>query len=98
VTRKATAADDPSLAVRAIIGRRVASAAAADDLADDVALGADGLGLDSVGVVELLLECEAAFGIRLPADLAESGGLTVGHLAGLVRSAIGRRNAEEGPR
>ena len=46
---------------------------------------------------ELLLECESSFGVRLPADLAESGGLTVGRVVTLLREAVdGQRNEVNG--
>lgn len=57
---------------------------AAEQLAEDRELM--GLGLDSVGLVELLLDCEALAGRKLPRELF-SGTPTVGevfrHLAGL---------------
>jgi acyl carrier protein len=37
---------------------------AADELADDVSLGKDGLGLDSIDIVELVLSCEERIGHR----------------------------------
>jgi acyl carrier protein len=80
---------EPGVGVRELIAHRVAGTDGHAALADDVPLGADGLGLDSVGVVELLLDCETAFGVRLPPDLAEAGRLTVGRLVGLVGHAIG---------
>jgi acyl carrier protein len=77
-----------SVGVRQLIAHRVSSPGGPGVLADDVPIGADGLGLDSVGVVELLLDCETAFGVRLPPDLAEAGSLTVGRLVALVGNAI----------
>lgn len=53
-------------------------------VADDVTLGPDGLGLDSIAMVELLLACEQEFGIRLPPTLFEEGTLTVGALVRAV--------------
>jgi acyl carrier protein len=53
------------------------------DLPDDLRLGAGGLGLDSIAVVELLLDCEQRFGIP-PMGLLDGTPLTVGRLiAGL---------------
>jgi cytochrome P450/acyl carrier protein len=86
----AAGAGEPAAGVHELIARRVAgvSAPAGAALADDMLLGAEGVGLDSVGVVELLLDCETTFGVRLPPDLADSGALTVGGLVALVRKAI----------
>jgi acyl carrier protein len=36
----------------------------ADELADEVSLGKDGLGLDSIDIVELVLVCEERIGHR----------------------------------
>jgi hypothetical protein len=53
------------------------------DLPDDLRLGTGGLGLDSIAVVELLLECEQRFGIP-PMGFLDGAPLTVGRLiAGL---------------
>ena len=55
---------------------------------DDAALGAEGLGLDSIEIVELLLDCEERLGIDVPAveepaardGWLERGPITVGGL------------------
>jgi hypothetical protein len=50
-------------------------------LADQVSLGADGLGLDSIEIVELLLECEERVGGGSDADaLLEGGAISIGRL------------------
>ena len=46
---------------------------------DDLPLGAGGLGLDSIAMVELLLDCEARFGGRAT-DLLAGEPLTFGRL------------------
>ena len=38
---------------------------AVDELEHDVALGADGLGLDSIAIAEVLLECQQRFGVSV---------------------------------
>jgi acyl carrier protein len=65
----------------------VAAAGAALD--DELALGAGGLGLDSIAVVELLLACEERLGRgELAAWLAEENApLTVGALRERLRRA-----------
>lgn len=52
-----------------------------DQLADHVSLGSDGLGLDSIEIVELLFEYEEASGGSIDIDvLLEAGPMTVGDL------------------
>lgn len=69
--------------VRAVIRRHVPFGADRD-LPDDLALGSEGLGLDSVAVVELLLACEQACGVRLAPDVFEGTAVTVGSLVAAV--------------
>jgi acyl carrier protein len=52
----------------------------AEQVADDVRLGADGLGLDSVEIAELLFACEEVTGTTMKADLLENGPLTIGRI------------------
>ena len=51
-----------------------------DEIGRDVPLGAGGLGLDSVAIVMLLLECESAWSVSFPAELLEQPPLTIGRL------------------
>ena len=46
---------------------------------EDVALGANGLGLDSIAIAEVLLDCERRFGGSF-ADLLDRKPLTLGAL------------------
>lgn len=58
-----------------------------DELRDDeLVLGADGLGLDSIAIAELVLACEVHFAVPL-AHLLEAGPLTVGRLVGSLNDA-----------
>ena len=73
--------------VFSILGRRGNGA----ELHDALSLGSDGLGLDSVAMVEVLLECEERFGVTIAAELLERAApLTVGtivdRIEGLLRS------------
>jgi acyl carrier protein len=54
----------------------------AEALAEDVSLGSDGLGLDSIEIVELLLECEDRLGNGSRAEelLEEGGPVRIGTL------------------
>jgi acyl carrier protein len=57
------------------------------DLPDDLRLGPGGLGLDSIAVVELLLDCEQRFGVPPMGLLGLLGDapLTVGRLVAGLR-------------
>lgn len=59
------------------------------ELPGDLPLGPGGLGLDSIALVELLLDCEQRFGIPRPTGLLEGEPLTVGRLVDHVRTAAG---------
>ena len=56
------------------------------DLHPDLSLFADGLGLDSVAAVELILELEDAFGFDFPAEMYETKMLTIGQLVSYVEN------------
>ena len=62
-------------------------------LPDDLPLGSDGLGLDSVSMVELLLECEDALGFPVPEAIFDEGPLSVGRLVAWVRRLAAERQA-----
>jgi len=68
--------------MREELGRLVAQCVAlpgdATEMKDDLALGAEGLGLDSIAIVELLVACEKRWSAILPAELLEQVPLTVG--------------------
>ncbi|HKI00545.1 MAG TPA: phosphopantetheine-binding protein [Thermoanaerobaculia bacterium] len=73
--------------VRDLLRSRAPLAQGRADLPDDLRLGAGGLGLDSISMVELLLDCERRFGIKAT-GLLEGAPLTVGRLAAHVREAV----------
>lgn len=60
------------------------------DLGDlgDLRLGPGGLGLDSIALAELLLDCERRFGLATAAELLAGPPLTVGRLVAHVRAAV----------
>jgi acyl carrier protein len=61
------------------------------ELPGDLRLGAGGLGLDSIALVELLLDCERRFGLAGVAELLAGPPLTVGLLIAHARAmAVGR--------
>ena len=73
--------------VQDIVRARASRIVASGELPGNVALGADGLGLDSIAIAEVLLECEHRFGVSVIALLEEEP-LTltrlVAHLTGSV--------------
>ena len=79
--------DRATAEVRRLIRLQVAGDLSDAALAPDVPLGPDGVGLDSVGVVELIVGCESFVGARLPQTLLD-GGVTVGSLAGAMSRAM----------
>lgn len=57
------------------------------ELPAELPLGAGGLGLDSIAVVELLLACERRFGVAPGGELLAGPPLTVGGLLAHLRAA-----------
>ena len=71
--------------VQDIVRARASRIATGDALPSDVSLGAEGLGLDSIAIAEVLLDCEQRFGVSA-ISLLEGEPLTltrlVAHLSG----------------
>jgi len=63
--------DDIAIDLHQMIMKHVPAALSADGIDRELPLGAGGLGMDSVAVVMLLLECEARWGIAFPAEMLE---------------------------
>ncbi len=61
----------------------------ASGLAAELPLGSGGLGLDSIALVELLLEVEQRFEVAVAAELLAGPPLTVGGLLAHLRVAAG---------
>jgi acyl carrier protein len=80
----------PADPVRELLLSRSPRARSGVALADDLLLGAGGLGLDSIATVELLLDCERQLGLATTAELLAGPPLTVGRLAAHVRASAGR--------
>jgi acyl carrier protein len=76
--------------VRDLLRSRAPLARDRAELPEDLRLGAGGLGLDSISLVELLLECERKFGLRGVAELLEGPPLTVGILITRLQAPAGR--------
>ena len=71
--------------IRELLRTRVPHARDLDNLPDDLPLGEGGLGLDSIALVELLLECEKRFRLPPPLTLLDGPPLTVGLLAEAIQ-------------
>lgn len=77
--------------IRRLVEARLPLAIRREPLTADTALGRTGLGLDSVGIVEILLDCEMAFDLPFPPALFDEGPLTLGRLiAHALRTAAAR--------
>jgi acyl carrier protein len=62
--------------VRDIVRAHASRAIASAELPDDLPLGADGLGLDSIAIAEVMLDCQQRFGVSVM-QLLEREPLTV---------------------
>lgn len=58
------------------------------ELSAETPLGSAGLGLDSIALVEVLLECEDRFGVEMAAETLAESPLTVGLLAERIRGLL----------
>jgi acyl carrier protein len=65
--------------ISSVIEIIVARTAVAIDADEDVQLGCNGLGLDSIAIAEVLLDCERRFGVRMT-DLLGGDAITIGRL------------------
>ncbi len=73
--------------VRELVRARSPLARGRETLPDDLPLGTGGLGMDSIALAELLLDCEQRFGTAGTVDLLAGPPLTVGLLVAYVKSA-----------
>ncbi len=74
--------DDVARGVYAILNARNPGI----ELHTDTPLGSGGLGLDSIALVEVLLECEDRFGVAIAAEALAHSPLTVGSLLDKIRA------------
>lgn len=63
--------DDFEKELLQMLRNHVPAALSAEEIAQEVPLGTGGLGMDSVAVVMLLLECETRWGVAFPAEMLE---------------------------
>jgi acyl carrier protein len=76
--------------IRDLLRARIPLARELDELPDTLLLGAGGLGLDSIALVELLLDYEERFHLPPSLPLLDGPPLTIGALADHARSLAGR--------
>lgn len=72
--------DDVEHELQQMVRNHVPAALSSQGFAHELPLGAGGLGMDSVAVVMLLLECEARWGVAFPAEMLEEP-LTINRMA-----------------
>jgi acyl carrier protein len=60
------------------------------ELPDRLALGSDGLGLDSIRLLEVVLACEEHFQVSISAEDLRVAGPTLGDLVTLIELALAR--------
>ncbi len=84
---------DLDAAVRHLVRRRAPRVGGAAELPDTLELSTGGAGLDSITLVELLLDCEQRFAVTVAAELLAGAPLTVGGLVSGVRAALRRARA-----
>lgn len=87
------AATDADAIVRRVLSTRAPLQWRDCALTDDLQLGSTGMGLDSVAIVELLLACEEALGVRIPPTVFDEGQLSVGRLIAFARQITASHGA-----
>lgn len=75
------------MTVHELIARRAPHLLEFDPPVDDLALGAEGLGLDSIAIAEVLIDCERHFGVRIT-DLLDGAPITVGRITARLQQAL----------
>lgn len=86
-----------SLRVKAAIVRSLHLPMAPEDIADDVPLFGEGLGLDSVDALELVLELEREFGVKVSDEqLGKRVLRTVSAIVALIEQSQGQAPATQG--
>jgi len=73
--------------IEALIRRHAPSFWREKALAPDLRLDDEGIGFDSVALLELLLSCERELGLSLPPDFLLDDAMTVGRLVEKLRGA-----------
>jgi acyl carrier protein len=94
MTSPTDSADLRARTKRLIVERLHLEGLAPDEIGDDEPLFGDGLGLDSVDTLELLLGLEQEFGLKIQSDQIEREAFrTVATLAEFVRARLSEQKA-----
>jgi acyl carrier protein len=75
--------NDLTATVRGIVAKHAPAAA----LDDDAPLGGDGIGLDSIAIAEVLIDCESRFGVEI-ADLLGGEPVTIRRIVERLGAAV----------
>ncbi|MGZ7040339.1 MAG: phosphopantetheine-binding protein [Thermoanaerobaculia bacterium] len=59
------------------------------ELRPDLPLGGSGLGLDSIALVEVLVDCEKEFGVTIADEILDQPSFTVGFLVERIEVLLG---------
>ena len=59
------------------------------ELRPDLPLGGSGLGLDSIALVEVLVDCEKKFGVTITEEILDQPSFTVGFLVERIQALLG---------
>ena len=86
-TRPPATEEIPLDRIRELLRRHAPSFWRDQPMPEDLRLDDQGIGFDSIGLVELLLACERELGIRLPPDLLVEEAMTVGRLHARLNAA-----------
>ena len=78
--------------VRRLIRRFAAAGWGERELRDDLPLGKEGIGMDSLRAIDLLFACEKEFGVEFDEDFLNRGGFTVGEMVACVEEGMRRKN------
>lgn len=77
--------------VRALLLKRLPRGIDPATLVETTRLGSEGAGLDSIAMVELLLDCEQRFTMSISEEVLADGNLTLGSLVETVREQLAAR-------
>ena len=77
--------------VRALLLKHLPRGTDSATLVEDLRLGSEGAGLDSIAMVELLLDCEQRFTVAISEQILADGHLTLGGLVQTVREHLAAR-------
>ncbi|MGE0702651.1 MAG: acyl carrier protein [Vicinamibacterales bacterium] len=78
--------------VRTLLLRHLPRGTDPETLVEGLHLGTGGAGLDSIAMVDLLLDCEQRFAITISEQILADGSFTLGALVQAVRDRVAARH------